>query len=581
MASYSSVRSEQAKARRANDPFAALIAKAEEELKSREARELAERSDEIRAQCETLPGFVQAAWHVLEPSSTFAPGWHIDAICDHLTAVTTGDITRLLINVPPGMMKSLLTGVFFGAWEWGPVGRAGLRILGSSYSEAYAIRDNGRMRNLIRSDWYQALWPTRLIKEGERKFENDRAGWREGVPFSRLTGGRGDRLIIDDPHSTETAESPAERARTTRIFLESAPSRLNDPKLSAIIVIMQRLHQSDVSGVILQKELGYEHLMLPMEFESDRRCRTSIGFVDPRQQEGELLFPSRFPREVVERDKVPMGPYAVAGQYQQRPVSREGGLFKKDMIQIVDAVPAQITKRTRGWDFAATKATAGSDPDWTAGVRMARCADGFFWIEDVVRFREGPEVVRAAVANTASRDTAATRVRIPQDPGQAGKAQAADFVRALAGYMVTALPPSGAKEVRATPFANQVNVGNVRMLRGPWNDAFLEEIGMFPAGSHDDQIDAAADAFNDLAAVNGGEGVLEFYRQEAERLSNGRRPADQQAGYQPVKLRGNGMTAYGLSTKRYEPDADGFYYVDPDDAPPLCRAGFVRVSEDI
>ncbi len=132
------------------------------------------------------------------------------------------------------------------------------------------------------------------------------------MPFASLTGGRGDRVIIDDPHSTETAESEAERLNTTRIFRESVPTRLNAPR-TAIIVIMQRLHEDDVSGPIMNLGLGYEHLMLPMEFEPERACRTSIGFVDPRQEEGELLFPERFPREVVDRDKVPMGSYAVAG----------------------------------------------------------------------------------------------------------------------------------------------------------------------------------------------------------------------------------------------------------------------------
>ncbi|MDE1995168.1 MAG: terminase, partial [Rhizobiaceae bacterium] len=271
--------------------------------RAEEARRLAADIDAVRKRCQSLSGFVHEAWHVVEPSVAYVHGWHIDAICRHLEAVTSNEIVRLLINVPPGTMKSLLCGVFWPAWEWGPKGMPQMRYLGSSYSEHYAKRDNRRMRDLVASDWYQALWgeQVKLTRTGEMAFANTRMGFRQGVPFSRLTGGRGDRVIIDDPHSVEGAESEAERLSTIRTFRESVPTRLNDPQRSAIVVVMQRLHEADVSGTILSLGLGYEHLMLPMEFEPERRCRTSIGFEDPRMEEGELLFPERFPRAVVER----------------------------------------------------------------------------------------------------------------------------------------------------------------------------------------------------------------------------------------------------------------------------------------
>ena len=156
------------------------------------------------------------------------------------------------------------------------------------------------------------------------------------VAAGSITGSRGDIVIIDDPHSVEGASSEAMRATTTEWFLEAVPTRLNNPDRSAIVVIMQRLNEGDVSGVILDKNLGYEHLCLPMEFEADRRCETSIGFEDPREEEGELLFPERFPREVVERDKKVMGPYATAGQFQQRPSPRGGGIIQRSWWQLYD-----------------------------------------------------------------------------------------------------------------------------------------------------------------------------------------------------------------------------------------------------
>jgi predicted phage terminase large subunit-like protein len=461
-------------------------------------QQLAQNAERIRERCKTLAGFVREAWHVVEPSSPYVHGWHLDAISEHLEAVTDGRINRLLINVPPGTMKSLLTSVLWPAWEWGPKGRPATRYLTTSYAEKYVKRDSRRMRDLVQSEWYRSLWPeVELARAGEASFANTKTGFREGVPFASLTGGRGDRVIIDDPHSTETAESEAERLNTARIFRESVPTRLNDPKTSAIIVIMQRLHEDDVSGQIMKLGLGYEHLMLPMEFEPERRCRTSIGFEDPRTYDGELLFPDRFPREVVERDKVPMGSYAVAGQFQQRPTPRSGGMFQRNDFEIVGAVPAGA-RRCRAWDFAASAPKQGKQPDWTVGLKMAHL-DGVFYVEDVVRGRWKPGEVETTLKNTASQDGTDVIIRMPQDPGAAGKADAATKVKLLAGYAVEVQSVTGDKATRAKPASAQAEAGNVKLLRGDWNQAFLDEVCSFPNAQFDDQVDAFADALNELA----------------------------------------------------------------------------------
>jgi predicted phage terminase large subunit-like protein len=464
-----------------------------------ERRRIAETAEQVRQRSRTLSGFIREAWHVLEPSQPFIHGWHLDAIAEHLTAITDGQINRLLINVPPGTMKSLLAGVLWPAWEWGPRGLPSMRYLGSSYSEDYAKRDNRRMRDLVTSEWYRSLWPeVELVRSGETEFTNTATGFRKGVPFSRLTGGRGDRVIIDDPHSVDGAESEADRNATIRTFRESVPTRLNSPEKSAIVVIMQRLHEQDVSGTILSLGLGYEHLMLPMEFEPDRRCVTSIGFMDPRTVEGELLFPERFPREVVERDKVPMGSYAVAGQFQQRPAPRSGGMFQRSDFDVVDAVPAKARRRVRAWDFAASAPKAGKQPDWTVGLRMAEF-EGVFYVEDIERGRWSPAGVEKVLKTTASQDGPVIPIRIPEDPGAAGKSDAATKIKLLAGYAVTAVKPTGDKATRAKPASAQAEAGNVKLVRGPWIEAFLDEVCAFPNATHDDQVDAFADALNELA----------------------------------------------------------------------------------
>ena len=200
-------------------------------------------------------------------------------------------------------------------------------------------------RRLIQSPWYQERWGDTVRLTGDVnskiKFENTETGFREAVAFESMTGVRGDRVTIDDPHSVDSALSELQRQSTINTFLEAVPTRLTNPASSAIVVIMQRLHEGDVSGTILEKNLGYTHIMLPMEFDETRRCTTSLGWTDPREQEGELLFEARFPREVVERDKAVMGPWAVAGQFQQSPSPRGGGIIKREWWNLWDEETAR------------------------------------------------------------------------------------------------------------------------------------------------------------------------------------------------------------------------------------------------
>jgi predicted phage terminase large subunit-like protein len=448
----------------------------------------------------SLATFVQRAWHVLEPGTPYVHGWHIDAICDHLEAVTAGEINRLLINIPPGTMKSTLAGVFWPAWEWGPAGLPHLRIIGASHEAGLATRDARKMRMLVTSDWYQALWPLALAADQSEKvnFENAATGFRQASPVRSMTGKRGHRVVWDDPHSVEGGNSEADRVEAVRIFRETLPTRVLDPATSAIIVVMQRLHEKDVSGEILSGDYGYTHLCLPMEFDPARRCRTSIGFEDPRTQPGELLFPERFPREVVERDKRVMGAYAVAGQFQQQPAPRSGGMFQREDFEIVDAAPA-TPSRVRRWDFAATdpRKAKGGDPDYTVGLLMSEHR-GIYYVEHVTRARKSPAGVETMLSNTASQDGRAVKIVIPQDPGAAGKSNAAHLIRMMAGYTIKAVIESGSKVDRARPVSAQAEAGNIKLVRGDWNEAFLEEVCMFPNGAHDDQVDALTGAFAEL-----------------------------------------------------------------------------------
>jgi predicted phage terminase large subunit-like protein len=399
------------------------------------------------------------------------------------------------MNVPPGMMKSLLTGVLFPAWEWGPLGRPSLRYLGTAHKEPLAIRDNTKCRRLIQSEWYRTLWPEVVLtgdQNAKTKFENTKTGFREAMAFSSVTGSRADRITVDDPLSVDGALSDADLKAAELTFTESIPTRVNNDE-SAIIVIMQRLHERDTSGVILAKQLDYTHLCLPMRFEADRACRTMI-FMDPRKVDGQLLFPERFGEKQVADLEKTLGSYATAGQLQQRPAPRSGGLFKRDWFPIQDAAPNDV-RWVRGWDFAGTEKKGSAEPAWTAGVKLGVTSDRKFVIGHVVRDRLSPAGVERLLHATATQDGYATKVSIPQDPGQAGKAQVAAFVAKLAGFAVHFSPETGDKITRAEPVAAQAEAGNIVMLRGQWNEAFLDEVSVFPNGQFADQVDALSRAF--------------------------------------------------------------------------------------
>ena len=296
-----------------------------------------------RDKCEgSLIEFAEYVWPVVEPAIPFVRGWVLDAISEHLEAVAHGHIRRLLINVPPGATKSLMTDVFFPAWLWGPLNRPHMRFLCAAYSEHLTVRDNMRCRSIITSDRYQNLCKNRFRVSSDQftkiKFANDKTGWKLATSVGGIgTGERADIVIVDDPNNPMEMESEAIRETTKMWFTEVLPDRLNNQATSSIIVIQQRTHEEDVSGIALTREMGYTHLMIPMRHDRSRHCVTDLKtteWSDPRTEEGELAWPERFPPHIVdelERDK---GPYAWASQYQQTPGPRGGSIIKMDYWQM-------------------------------------------------------------------------------------------------------------------------------------------------------------------------------------------------------------------------------------------------------
>jgi hypothetical protein len=224
----------------------------------------------LRALRGSLINFVRYYWHVLEPKKRkLIEGWPLEAIILHLEAITFGDINRLLINVPPGFMKSLMLNVFWPAWEWGPMNMPYLRHLAFSYAQNNTMRDNGKLVRLVSSLEYQALWGDRfhMVKTGEHRPENNETGFVLATSVDGVsTGERGDRVRLDGPHNVIKIESDDVMEKTVRFVRESMSNRLNDDH-SAIVICGQRVKDTDVFGDLLSREADYCHLMIPMRLE--------------------------------------------------------------------------------------------------------------------------------------------------------------------------------------------------------------------------------------------------------------------------------------------------------------------------
>lgn len=442
----------------------------------------------------SLAEFAKRAWHVLEPAAELKWGWALDAICEHLEAVTDGRITRLLMNVPPGSMKSLLTGVIWPAWEWGPRSMPEMRFVGTAHEETLAIRDNRKCRDLIKSEWYQKLWPLELSRDldGKREFGNTKKGIRQARAFTSMTGVRGDRVILDDPISADNANSEAKLEAARIAFTETLPTRVNSDK-SAIVVIMQRLNEKDISGVIQEMGLPYVHLCIPMRFEPDRRCVTSIGWVDPRETEGELMFPERFGEAQVAELEQTLGSYGSAGQLQQRPAPRGGGIIKTAWFRYYQSLPALEFRNIH----VDTAQKTGEENDYCVFQCWGRSMTGQAVLIDQIRDKwESPELIvngRAFWLKHKSAPLAAPlRAMKVED-----KVSGTGLIQTLRREGIPVLPVQRDKDKisRGHDAAPFIESGNVLLpIDAPWLSDFLDEAGSFPGGAHDDQMDPMFDA---------------------------------------------------------------------------------------
>lgn len=447
----------------------------------------------------SLRDFVRASWHVVEPANPYLHNWHIDAISEHLEAVAGGQIQYLLINVPPGTAKSLICSVQFPAWLW--LKKPEDRLICGTYAHKLTVRDAVRSRSLLTSPWYaetfQPTWKLRDDSNEKDLYYNTASGFRLAVSVTgQGTGHRGSGVILDDILSVDESYSDTERERACRWVRQTMSSRRNNLAKDWQIAIGQRLHESDPYAEMLASG-DYQHLCLPSEFEMGRRSVTSIGFADPRQVEGELLFPALFPPAVLAKAKRDMGEYAYAGQHQQRPSPAGGGIFKADWWKFYTEKPAKFDVVIQSWDLA-FKDTDGSD--YVVGQVWGKLGANKYLL-DQARDRMSFTATKQAIRAMSQKWPEAT-LKLVEDKAN-GPAVIDSLKDEITG--IVAVNPEGGKEARAHAVSPEVEAGNVWLPRdAAYTDGYLYEMGVFPNGAHDDQVDATTQALNRLRNMSGG-----------------------------------------------------------------------------
>lgn len=411
----------------------------------------------------------------------YRPSSHHRLLALKLQDVAAGRCKRLMVSMPPRHGKTELATIRFAPWLFTQRERASVIL--ATYAQDFADELGFKARQVLELPLYRELWPHAALSQDSRAMGR----WQtaSGATYyavgvgGPLTGRGADILLIDDPHKSRAeAESKTVRDGVFDWYRATAHTRLENG--GAVAIIMTRWHEDDLVGRLLA-EGGepWEVVSLPAIAEVP----------DAHRQVGEALWPDRFSLKTLDAIRSTIGEREWAALYQQRPAPLEGALFKPAAVPVIEAEPADVPKWVRAWDLGAT---VRGDP--TVGVRMGAWGNRRV-VADVARLQGSPDQVERAVVTTASRDGTSCEIHIPQDPGQAGVAQIQYLTSKLSGYNVKSSPETGDKVTRAEPFAAQVNVGNVALVKGSWNSAYLEELRTFPNGAHDDQVDASSRAF--------------------------------------------------------------------------------------
>lgn len=470
------------------------------------------RADRVLANSGRLSDFVRAAWPHVEPSP-YAHGWHIDYLCEHLEAVSRVEIRNLVINIPPGCMKSLLVGCFWPAWSW--IKDPTLRWIAGCFDLSLVGRDGRKILALMQSPWFVERWGDLFAQKKPSAFQLElkAGGFRfASSPKGRGTGRHANIVVIDDPIKPRDATG---RATVTRAALDDVhtwrsgvlASRQADPATHRRVLVMQRLSYEDPTAETL-REPGAVHVCLPMGYERERACVTVLG-PDPRSREGELLFPSRFDATSVEALCRDMGPSVAAAQLQQRPQVAGGGIFRRERWRFwgagrapclcdscftakrslhdsgVDCVPLpEAGVDSQSWDLAFK---SSEHSDFVAATAW-RAIGGRYYLRAVLNQRMNFSATKVELMRWAIAWPCPPQNVLVEDAAN-GPAIAAEIPT------VTLVKPLGGKVARANACEAIFACGNVFLPHpdgphgaGVWD--LMMQCEAFPASLHDDMVDS-------------------------------------------------------------------------------------------
>ncbi|MFA4974887.1 MAG: phage terminase large subunit [bacterium] len=441
----------------------------------------------------------KSALHSLVSPATFAVKaskgrWlcakHLDYLNNRLLEVAAGRLKRLMVFLPPRHGKSEFISKYFAAWYLGTF--PDRKIILTSYEADFAAQWGRRARELIEEHGgLSFLERVEVSSDSSAASRWDIKGHAGGMVTAGVGGpitGKGANLIlIDDPvKNAEQAASETYREKTWEWYRSTLYTRLEPG--GAIILIMTRWHEDDLGGRLLEDMRQGGDQWAIINFPALAEEGDPLG-----RSAGDPLWPDRFSLPELEKVRRTLGSYFWAALYQQRPAPSEGGLFKRHWFEIVGAYPSDCN-RVRRWDIAAT-AKGG---DYTCGLLLGE-KDGAFYVIDVRRTQENPAGVEALIRQTADLDGPDTSIRMEQEPGSSGKGIIDHYARyVLRGYAFKGVPSTGSKVERARPVSAAAEAGNVKIVRGSWNAAFLDEVSAFPTGKHDDIVDTLSGSFSDL-----------------------------------------------------------------------------------